>query len=82
MRTRGRFILRYTGTGPAPDAHVTRLCTIPGTKVLDATNRMLLIEGPAPKLQAATRGLDDWVLTADKSIPVPDTRKKIRRRAA
>ena len=50
--------------------------------MLDATNRMLLIEGPAPKLQAATRGLDDWVLTADKSIPVPDTRKKIRRRAA
>ena len=28
----------------------------------------------------AARALDGWVLTADKTVPVPDTRKKIKGR--
>ena len=45
MRTRARFILRYTGTGPRPNAHVARLRQVPGAKVLRESDRMLLVEG-------------------------------------
>jgi hypothetical protein len=78
MTAKGRFILRYTGDGAAPDAHVACLRATPGTKVLDEANRMLLVEGCEPDLQAATRALGDWVVTPETTVPVPDTRKKVR----
>jgi hypothetical protein len=78
MGTRGRFILRYTGDGPTPDAHVARLRGVPGTKVLGESNKMLLVEGHQQDLEKATHALDGWVLTAEKQVPVPDTRKKIK----
>lgn len=78
MDAPGRFILRYTGKGPTPDAHVTSLRAVPGTKVLDQSDKMLLVEGHQHELEKATRSLDGWVLTADKQVPVPDTRKTIK----
>lgn len=80
MRTRARFILRYTGAGPRPNAHVARLRQVPGAKVLRESDRMLLVEGGRRELEAAARALDGWVLSAEKTIPVPDTRKKIKGR--
>ena len=79
MEARRRFILRYTGDGPAPDAHLASLRAAPGTKVLDQSDRMLLVEGHQRELEKATRSLHGWVLTADKQVPVPDTRKTIKR---
>jgi hypothetical protein len=78
MGMRGRFILRYTGHGPTPDAHLAHLRALPGTKVLDESDKMLLVEGHQQDLEKATSALDGWVLTAEKTVPVPDTRKKIK----
>jgi hypothetical protein len=78
MGTRGRFILRYTGAGSAPAAHVARLSNVPGTEVLDHSDRMLLVEGVQDELEAAARALDGWVLTPEKIISIPDPRKKIK----
>jgi len=72
------LILRYTGDGPMPEEHVARLRGVPGTKVIDQAQRMLLVEGPRDDLEKATRALDDWVLSPEYSVPVPDTRKKIK----
>ena len=80
MELRGRFILRYTGDGPRPNKHVARLRQVPGTKVLDESDKMLLVEGRQQELEKAARALDGWVLTVDKTVPVPDTRKKIKGR--
>lgn len=77
MSIRGRFILRYTGKGPAPDAHVARLRRVPGTKVLEEADRMLLVEGPQRDLEEATNALEGWVLSAEKTVPVPDPRKRV-----
>jgi hypothetical protein len=49
--------------------------------VLDASDKMLLVEGRRSDLESFTQGLVGWVLSPEKTIPVPDTRKKIRRRA-
>jgi hypothetical protein len=80
MSIRGRYILRYTGAGPTPHAHVAHLKSVPGTRVLDASDKMLLVEGRRSDLESFTQGLVGWVLSPEKTIPVPDTRKKIRRR--
>jgi hypothetical protein len=81
MAIRGRFILRYTGAGPTPNAHVAHLKSVPGTKVLDASDKMLLVEGRRSDLESFTHGLVGWVLSPERTVPVPDTRKKIKRRA-
>ena len=76
----GRFILRYTGDGPRPKTHVALLRQVPGTKVLSESDKMLLVEGPQQELEAAARALDGWVLASEKTVPIPDTRKKVKRR--
>ena len=81
MAIRGRFILRYTGAGPTPQAHVVHLKRVPGTKVLDASDKMLLVEGRQQELESFAHMCGGWVIAPEKTIPVPDTRKKIRRRA-
>jgi hypothetical protein len=80
MPIRGRFILRYTGAGPTPHAHVAHLRSVPGTKVLDASDKMLLVEGRRSDLESFTHALVGWVLSSEKTVPVPDTRKKIKGR--
>ena len=82
MAIRGRFILRYTGAGPTPQAHVIHLKRVPGTKVLDASDKMLLVEGRREDLDSFVHAVAGWVVAPDKTIPVPDTRKKIKRRAS
>ena len=81
MTIRGRYVLRYTGTGPTPHAHVAHLKSVPGTRVLDTSDKMLLVEGRRSDLESFANALVGWVLSAEKTIPVPDTRKKIKRRA-
>ena len=80
MAIRGRFILRYTGAGPTPQAQVVHLKRVPGTKVLDASDRMLLVEGRQQELESFAHSCG-WVIAPEKTIPVPDTRKKIKRRS-
>jgi hypothetical protein len=81
MAIRGRFILRYTGAGPTPHAHVVYLKSVPGTKVIDASDKMLLVEGRRRDLESFAHGRGGWVLAPEKTIPVPDTRKRVKRRA-
>jgi hypothetical protein len=81
MAIRGRFILRYTGAGPTPHAHVAHLKSVPGTRVLDSSDKMLLVEGRRSDLESFANAVVGWVISAEKSIPVPDTRKKVKGRA-
>jgi hypothetical protein len=81
MAIRGRFILRYTGAGPTPHAHVAHLKSVPGTKVLDASDKMLLVEGRQRALESFAHTCSGWVVAPEKTIPLPDTRKRVKRRA-
>jgi hypothetical protein len=77
MGTRGRFILRYTGGDPAPAGQIARLRSVPGTQVIDQSDRMLLVEGLQEDLEEAIRALGGWVLTPERTVPIPDPKKKI-----
>jgi hypothetical protein len=76
---RSRFVLRYRGDGPAPAADVERVHGLPGAVVVNSTARMLLVEAQAGPLRDLVESLPNWVMGADVSYEVPDTRKKVRR---
>jgi hypothetical protein len=73
-----RYILRYTGGGIPPAPDLERIRRLPGLSVIDASSPLLyLIEATG----AAVRLLEEmpsWVLSPEKFVPLPDTRKKLR----
>ncbi len=74
---KARFVLRFTGEGPAPSADVERVRELPGTTVVDASARMLLVESGAEHLARLVDDLDHWVMAPERTYAVPDTRKKV-----
>jgi hypothetical protein len=75
-----RFVLRYRGEGTKPDGDVARVRDLAGAVVLDASSpRMVLVESEPGPLRELVEGLDDWIVGADQTYPVPDTRKKVER---
>lgn len=80
---RSRFILRYVGPGEAPEADVARIRDLPGLSVLDASSgRMLLVDAPVVALRRMMTGLPGWELAPERFVPVPDTRRRVRRSPA
>lgn len=76
---KARFVLRYRGDGPKPDADVARIQGLADAAVVDSSPRMLVVEGEPEPLRQLVDGLPDWVMGEDRSYEVPDTRKKIER---
>lgn len=72
-----RFIARYCGKGPAPAAAVERAARAPGMRVVDQTNKTLLVEGTAEAVQAVFADLDDWQVTAERRYEIPDARPRV-----
>lgn len=73
-----RFILRYRGVGPKPDADVVRVHQLADAIVVDASSpRMLVVESDPEPLRELLDRLPDWVMAPDRMYAVPDTRKKI-----
>jgi hypothetical protein len=75
----GRFIVRYTGRGPAPQADLARIRSAPDVTVLDSSApRMLLVEAPPQAVSQLTEALPGWVWTQEQMVPLPDPRPKVR----
>lgn len=74
-----RFVLRYRGPGPPPEADVARVAELPSAVVVDATARMLLVESDGDELRGLVDSLPDWVMAPDRSYEIPDTRKRAQR---
>lgn len=73
----GRFVLRYRGEGAIPEADVARVRAVPGTRVVDASDRMLLVEADPDRLGALVDDLPGWVMGPEQTYMVPDTRKQV-----
>ena len=72
-----RFVLRYRGDGPKPDADVAKVSELDDVVVVENSPRMLLVEGEHEPLRRVVDGLPDWEMHADRTYEVPDTRKKV-----
>ncbi|MSR58641.1 MAG: hypothetical protein EXS05_13470 [Planctomycetaceae bacterium] len=76
-----RFILRYVGKGTKPEQDVERVKALGGLKVLDESSpRMVLVEAPETPLTRLMESLPDWNQTAERFVPLPDSRPKVRAR--
>jgi hypothetical protein len=67
-----RYILRYTGKGPAPPEDILQLVSEGDARVVDTSSRMVLVEGSEGALQAAVEKLPAWRLSVEeRSYPLP-----------
>ncbi len=76
----GRFVLRYRGPGAPPAADVARLSALADVEVLDETPRTLLVAGPEEALRHAVASMPGWVMAPEVAVPLPDVRRRARRR--
>jgi hypothetical protein len=74
----GRYILRFTGPGAAPEAHLNHIRSLPRLTVLDHSPRMLLVEAPADAVEQLAKTLPGWTCSSEQTIQLPDPRPKIR----
>ncbi len=76
---RTRFVLRYRGEGPKPDADVARVQELGDAVIVNSSSRMLVVEAEPGPLRDLVEGLPDWVMGPDVVYEVPDTHKKVLR---
>jgi hypothetical protein len=76
----GQFILHYTGKGAAPAADLTAIRGQTGVRVLDTSDRMVLVEAAEDAVRALAGELG-WEVVPRRTYPVPDARPRLRRPA-
>ena len=74
----GRYILRYGKASAAPAAHVQSIKATDGIRMLDESPNMLLVDADEGTLRKKLGELQGWSLSPERTIPLPDTRQKIR----
>lgn len=73
-----RFIVRYRGSGPAQEADLSRIRSLPETSVIDGSSpRMMLVEAPEEHLRNAINEMPGWVMAPEQTISLPDPRQKV-----
>lgn len=78
-----KFILRYCGKDAKPAGAAARVEASDAVKVLDDSSpRMLLVEGPKQAVEALAGTLSDWVVSAERTMKVPNPRPQVRSKRA
>jgi hypothetical protein len=73
-----QYVVRYQGRGPIPDADRAVIRGRPGVTVVDDFGRMVLIRSSEETAGELARLLPGWLVTPEKTVPLPDTRPRIR----
>jgi len=69
-----RFVLRYSGSGRAPEADVGRIQA--HARIVDRSSRMLLVEGEVSSVRDLVSELRGWVASEESPVTLPDTRQR------
>jgi hypothetical protein len=75
-----RYILRYTGSGPAPAGDLAAVRQA-GASVVAESGRMLLVEATATVVDRVVHALDHWVASPEQAVPRPRTRPIVAARS-
>ncbi len=73
-----RYILQYKGSGTPSSSELNRIHALPGLKILDASSHHMYLVEATEEAVTQVRDMPTWVITPEKFIPVPDTRKTVR----
>jgi hypothetical protein len=74
-----RYVVRFNGQGAAPAAARAHIRRQPDTKVLDESERMVLIDAPENVADALRKTLPDCSVSQERVIPLPKKpRPKLR----
>lgn len=73
----GRFVVRYRGQGPVPAAAVERAAGATGMRIIDQTQRTLLVEGTPEAVHAVFADDAEWLVTAERLYEMPDPKPKV-----
>ena len=68
------------GAKPAADVAQIRKCE--GLSVLDEAPRMLLVQCAKPRVKRLVEGLDNWVMSEERAVELPNPRPKVRSKRA
>lgn len=75
-----RFVVRFRGDRAEPAEDLERIRNLPQATVLhESSPRMVLVEADEQPLRELVESLPGWVLAPEQEIPIPDTRKRIKR---
>lgn len=75
---RARFIVRFRGQGAVSVEDLERIRQLPQARVIDdGSPRMVLVESPEAPLRALVDALPGWVMAAERTLEVPDTRRHL-----
>ena len=72
----GRYILRFRGPGSTPPDDVRLISAVPGARVIDQSDRVLLVEAPDGELRQLVSGMSRWVIGEERRYPLPNSRPK------
>jgi hypothetical protein len=72
----GRYILRFRGAGATPAEDVRLIRSVRGARVIDQSDRTLLVVAPDGELKRVMPNLSRWVMGDEHSLPLPDARPK------
>lgn len=73
-----RFVLRYRGKSRAPSRDVRRVRSAGAIRILEATERMFLVEAEEQDLNEVMKELPDWLVVPERTYPLPDPRPRVR----
>jgi hypothetical protein len=73
-----RFVLRNR-SGASSDALRRRAQAAPDITVVEATPRMVLVDGREAAVRKLVADDDQWLMVREEGVPLPDARKKVRR---
>jgi hypothetical protein len=75
-----RYILRFTGKGPKPEADVKCIRAAPKLTVIDDSPRMLLVEASEEHVRRMISSMPGWTWSPERTIRLPDSRPRPRRK--
>jgi hypothetical protein len=77
-----KYILRFTGSGEKPAADVKSIRKRAGVTILDEAPRMLLVQCAKPRAKQLVDKLENWVMSEERSVELPNPRPKVRSKRA
>lgn len=72
-----RYVLTYSGGADLPGEHLEQIRKC--GRIVDQSLGTLLVDAPDNGMASLARELPDWKVEKEQTLPVPDTRKRIKK---